>query len=95
MSTAQQQKDLKPRVVTDPHLRPRRPQRQLPVTDIRQTKEYKTAARRWVSTIVALPILMYTSYVLFERTYGDKQPKRLPERPSSNDASAMSTTKPE
>jgi hypothetical protein len=29
--------------------------------------EYKQAARRWVSTMVALPILIVTSYFLFER----------------------------
>ncbi|KAJ5812006.1 hypothetical protein N7474_008307 [Penicillium riverlandense] len=45
--------------------------------DIRQTKEYKVAARRWISTIVALPIFMVTSYVLYERLYGDQSPKRL------------------
>ncbi|KAL4867355.1 hypothetical protein BDV12DRAFT_121527 [Aspergillus spectabilis] len=73
MSTQQ-----KPRVITDPHLRPRR-QPALPtnVHDLRQTKEYKAASRRWVSTIVALPILMYTTWVLYERTYGGKKPKRL------------------
>ncbi|PKY02036.1 hypothetical protein P168DRAFT_292152 [Aspergillus campestris IBT 28561] len=49
------------------------------VRDIRQTKEYKVAARRWLSTIVALPVFMYTSWVLYERTYGDKQQKRLNE----------------
>ncbi|KAL5342836.1 hypothetical protein BJX70DRAFT_271464 [Aspergillus crustosus] len=70
----------KPRVITDPHLRPRRrPPLPSNVQDLRQTKEYKAAARRWISTIVALPILMYTSWVLFERTYGDKKPKRLSE----------------
>ncbi|KAJ5580572.1 hypothetical protein N7450_006873 [Penicillium hetheringtonii] len=35
--------------------------------DIRQTKEYRAAARRWTSTIVALPIVMYTSWILYER----------------------------
>ncbi|PYH47325.1 uncharacterized protein BP01DRAFT_354521 [Aspergillus saccharolyticus JOP 1030-1] len=49
----------------------------LPVHDIRQTKEYKAAARKWLSTIVALPILMYTSYILYERTFGNQKPKRL------------------
>jgi hypothetical protein len=45
MSTQQ-----KPRVITDPHLRPRR-QPALPtnVQDLRQTKEYKAASRRLVS----------------------------------------------
>ncbi|KAL4784811.1 hypothetical protein BJX76DRAFT_202778 [Aspergillus varians] len=80
--------DLKPRVVTDPNLQPRPQRRPLPVKDIRQTKEYKAASRRWTSTIVALPILMYTSWVLYERTYGDKQPKRLSDVhvPSNEDA---------
>ncbi|BCS21005.1 uncharacterized protein APUU_21437A [Aspergillus puulaauensis] len=78
--------NLKPRVVMDPHLQsgagaPRRP---LPVQDIRQTKEYKAASRRWISTIVALPVLMYTSWVLYERTYGNQQPKRLSDLPPPN-----------
>ncbi|KAJ5337941.1 hypothetical protein N7452_004669 [Penicillium brevicompactum] len=57
----------------DPNNRPPRPVRQQPpripkgVEDIRQTKEYKTAARRWLSTIVALPIVIVSSYVLYER----------------------------
>ncbi|KAJ5778127.1 hypothetical protein N7520_001373 [Penicillium odoratum] len=49
-----------------------RPQRPAPSLkghpDIRSTKEYKLAARRWTSTIVALPFLMYTSYILYERS---------------------------
>ncbi|OQE46751.1 hypothetical protein PENCOP_c001G08496 [Penicillium coprophilum] len=68
----------------DPQTRPPRPVRQpasprLPkgVDDIRQTKEYKAAARRWTATIVGLPILMYTSWILYERVYGGKSPKRL------------------
>ncbi|KAL1966449.1 hypothetical protein VTN77DRAFT_4591 [Rasamsonia byssochlamydoides] len=48
--------------------------------DIRQTPEYKAAARRWISTIVALPILFVTSWVLYERVYGGKKPKHLIER---------------
>lgn len=90
----------------DPKTRPPRPVQQpapsrLPkgVDDIRKTKEYKAAARRyvsslfvsfffalvfrwqmihsnneksnrlsrWTTTIVGLPILMYTSYILYER----------------------------
>ncbi|KAL4974851.1 hypothetical protein BDW66DRAFT_138714 [Aspergillus desertorum] len=76
-SRTQPQPSQKPRVLVEPHLHPGPRQRTPPVTDIRQTKEYKAAARRWISTIVALPILMYTSWVLYERTYGNKQPKRL------------------
>ncbi|KAI9369810.1 hypothetical protein BJX61DRAFT_126053 [Aspergillus egyptiacus] len=85
MSSSQKPRDTKPRVVLDPYST--RPQRPLPVKDLRQTKEYKAAARRWVSTIVALPILMYTSYVLYERTYGNQQPRRLVKRPNAADDS--------
>ncbi|KAJ5582593.1 hypothetical protein N7535_001213 [Penicillium sp. DV-2018c] len=69
--------------VADPN-RPPRPVQQpaaprLPkgVDDIRKTKEYKAAARRWTATIVGLPIVMYTSWILYERLYGGKSPKRL------------------
>ncbi|CAG7963319.1 unnamed protein product [Penicillium nalgiovense] len=67
----------------DPKTRPPRPVQQpaprLPkgVDDIRKTKEYKAAARRWTTTIVGLPIVMYTSWILYERLYGGKSPKRL------------------
>ncbi|RAK86516.1 hypothetical protein BO79DRAFT_199160 [Aspergillus costaricaensis CBS 115574] len=82
----------KPRVIMDPHHRqplPPRGQQQRPagaagIKDIRQTKEYKLAARRWISVMVGLPILMYTSWSLYERTYGDKRPKRLVERSSAS-----------
>ncbi|BCR83487.1 uncharacterized protein ACHE_10889A [Aspergillus chevalieri] len=69
----------KPRVITPnttphprahPHPHPRQP------IDIRQTREYKTAARRWTSTIVALPIFLVTSYVLWDRTYGSKKTEK-------------------
>lgn len=30
-------------------------------------KRYDRAARKWVSTIIALPILLVTSYYLFDR----------------------------
>ncbi|RAL15997.1 uncharacterized protein BO97DRAFT_178944 [Aspergillus homomorphus CBS 101889] len=53
------------------------PRKPLSVHDIRQTKEYKTAARKWLSTIVALPVLLYTSYILYERVVGNQRPKRL------------------
>ncbi|KAH1935707.1 hypothetical protein KXV48_002541 [Aspergillus fumigatus] len=62
----------KPRVIVDPQTlsqrRTTRPRTQAQITDIRQTKEYKVAARRWLSTIVALPIFLYTSWVLYDRT---------------------------
>ncbi|KAL2814325.1 hypothetical protein BJX63DRAFT_203411 [Aspergillus granulosus] len=80
MSTPQPSKS-QARVNPTPHLRRPPP----PPKDIRQTKEYKAAARRWTTTIVALPILFYTSWVLFERTYGNKQPKRLTDVPSKAD----------
>ncbi|RHZ43129.1 uncharacterized protein CDV56_101265 [Aspergillus thermomutatus] len=71
----------KPRVIVDPQTlsqrRTIRPGTQAPITDIRQTKEYKVAARRWLSTIVALPIFLYTSWVLYDRTYGNSKPKRI------------------
>ncbi|KAJ5810219.1 uncharacterized protein N7503_002437 [Penicillium pulvis] len=61
-----------------PAPRPQRPRPSLKGhPDIRSTKEYKLAARRWTSTIVALPFLMYTSYILYERTYGDKSQKHF------------------
>ncbi|KAF7139712.1 hypothetical protein CNMCM5793_007506 [Aspergillus hiratsukae] len=71
----------KPRVIVDPQTlsqrRTTRPRTQAQITDIRQTKEYKVAARRWLSTIVALPIFLYTSWVLYDRTYGNSKAKRL------------------
>jgi len=48
--------------------------------NIRQTKEYKIAARKWTSTIVALPILLYTSWVLYERIHGSQSQKHLDDR---------------
>ncbi|OOQ84828.1 hypothetical protein PEBR_28455 [Penicillium brasilianum] len=63
--------------------------------DIRKTKEYKVAARRWLSTIVALPIVMYTSWILYERVYGDKSPKRLlPQQPPKDSAPSASSSSP-
>ncbi|KAJ5201942.1 uncharacterized protein N7498_006605 [Penicillium cinerascens] len=56
--------------------------------DIRQTTEYKSAVRKWTSAIVALPIVMYTSWILYERIYGNKSVKKLTlqkkEEPSSS-----------
>ncbi|KAM0262101.1 hypothetical protein ACHAQJ_001842 [Trichoderma viride] len=40
-------------------------------------KRYNVAARKWVSTIIALPILLVTSYYLFDRLALGKQPKSL------------------
>ncbi|KAL7939251.1 hypothetical protein V8C35DRAFT_286151 [Trichoderma chlorosporum] len=40
-------------------------------------KRYNTAARKWVSTIIALPIMLVTSYYLFDRLALGNQPKSL------------------
>ncbi|KAL1992060.1 hypothetical protein VTN49DRAFT_4092 [Thermomyces lanuginosus] len=53
-----------------PSIPPRRP------VDIRQTPEYKRAARRWIATIVALPVLFFSSCELYQRVYGGKQKRR-------------------
>ncbi|KAJ5280820.1 hypothetical protein N7478_006192 [Penicillium angulare] len=59
--------------------RPQRPAQtsSKPNPDIRSTKEYKLAARRWTSAIVALPIVMYTSYILYERIYAGREQKKF------------------
>ncbi|EFR05380.1 hypothetical protein MGYG_08391 [Nannizzia gypsea CBS 118893] len=46
--------------------------------DIKRTPQYKSAARRWTMTIVALPILLYTSYSLYQRVFNGKSPRGLP-----------------
>ncbi|KAF3386854.1 hypothetical protein F1880_000794 [Penicillium rolfsii] len=67
---------------------PRPAPRPVNSADIRKTKEYKVAARRWLSTIVALPIVMYTSWILYERVYKNKSPRKLlPPKPSQQDSS--------
>ncbi|QQK41277.1 hypothetical protein Pdw03_4131 [Penicillium digitatum] len=75
----------------DPKSRPPRPVQQpapsrLPkgVDDIRKTKEYKAAARRWTSIIVGLPIVLCTSYVLYDRIYGGTSPKRIGHQPQKD-----------
>ncbi|KAJ5175179.1 uncharacterized protein N7482_001056 [Penicillium canariense] len=79
---------------------PPRPARPQAPQDIRKTKEYKVAARRWLSTIVALPIVMYTSWILYERVYGNKSPKRLMKQQqqlqdqSSSSSAASSSSSP-
>ncbi|QYS96741.1 hypothetical protein H0G86_003979 [Trichoderma simmonsii] len=40
-------------------------------------RRYDTAARKWVSTIIALPILLVTSYYLFDRLALRNEPKSL------------------
>ncbi|KGO71730.1 hypothetical protein PITC_027430 [Penicillium italicum] len=75
----------------DPKTRPPRPVQQpapprLPkgVDEIRKTKEYKAAARRWTSIIVGLPFVVCTSYVLYERLYGGKSAKRIGDQAQKN-----------
>ncbi|OJD23780.1 hypothetical protein ACJ73_04867 [Blastomyces percursus] len=64
--------------------------------DIRNTKQYKSLARRWTSAMVALPILLYTSYALYERVFADKGPRSLPGTNSfpSGDNGSHSTAPP-
>ncbi|KAG8416049.1 hypothetical protein J3459_013851 [Metarhizium acridum] len=40
-------------------------------------KRYQSAARKWVSTMIALPILLVTSYYLFDRLVLGNEPKTL------------------
>ncbi|UKZ75773.1 hypothetical protein TrVFT333_003467 [Trichoderma virens FT-333] len=40
-------------------------------------KRYDVAARKWVSTIIALPIFLVTSYYLFDRLVLRNEPKSL------------------
>ncbi|OJD10612.1 hypothetical protein AJ78_08423 [Emergomyces pasteurianus Ep9510] len=78
-------------------LKPQRPAEHPPSVkpqDIRNTKQYKTLARRWTSAMVALPILLYTSYALYERVFADKAPRGLPGTnnfPQGNDSSHSSS----
>ncbi|KAJ5376774.1 hypothetical protein N7509_013660 [Penicillium cosmopolitanum] len=75
--------NLGPRPVIPPRrVLPKNPQ------ELRKTKEYKAAARRWTSSIVALPIVMYTSWILYERIYGDKAPKKLANASTSSSSSS-------
>ncbi|EER22937.1 hypothetical protein CPC735_022360 [Coccidioides posadasii C735 delta SOWgp] len=57
---------------------PAQSRQQAAAQDIRNSKSYKSFARRWTATIVALPILLYTSYALYERVFYDKEPRSLP-----------------
>ncbi|EAS29545.3 uncharacterized protein CIMG_08291 [Coccidioides immitis RS] len=57
---------------------PAQSRQQAAAQDIRNSKPYKSFARRWTATIVALPILLYTSYALYERVFYDKEPRSLP-----------------
>ncbi|GJN74670.1 hypothetical protein VFPFJ_07697 [Purpureocillium lilacinum] len=44
-------------------------------------KRYNTAARKWVSSIIALPILLVTSYYLFDRLALGHAQKVMPKKP--------------
>ncbi|KAM5372521.1 hypothetical protein ACJZ2D_007421 [Fusarium nematophilum] len=41
-------------------------------------KRYNTTKRKWVSSIVAMPILLVTSYYLFDRLVLRNEPKEMP-----------------
>ncbi|CAM1508544.1 Fc.00g053920.m01.CDS01 [Cosmosporella sp. VM-42] len=47
-------------------------------------RRYKTNVRKWVSSIIAMPILLVTSYYLFDRLALKTPPKRMP-RPKPTD----------
>ncbi|KAM0424221.1 hypothetical protein ACHAPT_010593 [Fusarium lateritium] len=49
-------------------------------SDKEYKKRYKTAARKWTSFIVAMPILLVTSYHLFTRLALGKEKKELPRK---------------
>ncbi|PNY18345.1 Uncharacterized protein TCAP_07541 [Tolypocladium capitatum] len=47
-------------------------------------KRYKTAARKWVSSLIALPILLVTSYYLFDRLALGHAQKSMPKTPPNH-----------
>ncbi|EFX04740.1 hypothetical protein CMQ_1668 [Grosmannia clavigera kw1407] len=49
------------------------------VVAIQDTPEFKEASRKWTSVIVAIPILLVSSYFLFERLVMGHKPKDLSE----------------
>lgn len=49
--------------------------------------EYKRAARKYTQLMVALPILLVTSWVLFDRLALGKEVKTLPASATSEDSS--------
>ncbi|KAJ5128826.1 hypothetical protein N7448_002539 [Penicillium atrosanguineum] len=55
-----------------------RPARPTGPVDIRKTKEYKSAARKWTGAMVGIPFVIITSWILYERIYGNKSVKKLP-----------------
>ncbi|KAF7561443.1 hypothetical protein G7046_g2671 [Stylonectria norvegica] len=48
-------------------------------------KRYNTKARKWVSSIIALPIALVTSYYLFDRLALGNAQKILPKTPQADD----------
>ncbi|KND93724.1 hypothetical protein TOPH_01898 [Tolypocladium ophioglossoides CBS 100239] len=47
-------------------------------------KRYKAAARKWVSSLIALPILLVTSYYLFDRLALGHAQKSMPKTPPAD-----------
>ncbi|KAL1959669.1 hypothetical protein VTO42DRAFT_1255 [Malbranchea cinnamomea] len=45
--------------------------------NLRETTEYKRAARKWTSGMVALPIFLFTSYLLYQRVFHDRERRHL------------------
>ncbi|KKY25170.1 hypothetical protein UCRPC4_g01976 [Phaeomoniella chlamydospora] len=65
---------------------------QIPLTpeqieNIRSSKQYKTAQAKWTRALVAMPIVIVTSYMLWER-YRDGTLLTGPQRPNPNGPSA-------
>ncbi|KAK4464341.1 hypothetical protein QBC42DRAFT_284541 [Cladorrhinum samala] len=58
------------------------------------SKEYKQAERKWLSVIVALPILFVTSYFLFDRLALGHVPPTLPHAAPSQGKEAVHEPKP-
>jgi cytochrome c-type biogenesis protein CcmH/NrfG len=54
-------------------------------TEEEYNNRYKEAKSKWVRTMIALPILLVTSYYLFERLALGKEAKTLPERLQNSD----------
>ncbi|PHH93257.1 hypothetical protein CDD83_9527 [Cordyceps sp. RAO-2017] len=48
-------------------------------------KRYRSAARKWVAGMTALPFLIVTSYMLFDRLVLGNTPKQLPAQPAADD----------
>ncbi|WAO93593.1 Hypothetical protein NCS54_01114400 [Fusarium falciforme] len=46
-------------------------------------KRYNSAARKWTASIIALPILLVTSYYLFDRLVRGNKQKEMPKQPAA------------